>query len=77
MKKYLIFTLAMIVSFATQAQCAMCRASLENNLANGDLEVGAGINSGIMYLFITPYLALGVVAYFWYKSSRANANAAN
>lgn len=54
-------------------QCAMCRATLENNLSNGDPGIAAGINIGIMYLFIAPYLMVGVVAYFWFKTSRSNA----
>lgn len=51
----------------------MCRATLENNLSNGDPGIAAGINIGIMYLFIAPYLMVGVVAYFWFKTSRSNA----
>lgn len=55
------------------AQCAMCRATLENNLSNGNPGIAAGINLGIMYLFFAPYLAVGTIAYFWYKTSKANA----
>jgi len=55
------------VSFA---QCAMCRASVENNVSNGDTSIGAGLNSGILYLFVMPYLLAAVIGYFWYKSSK-------
>lgn len=55
------------------AQCAMCRATLENNVSNGDPSIAASINLGIMYLFVAPYLAIGTIAYFWYKTSKANA----
>lgn len=55
------------------AQCAMCRATLENNVSNGNSGIAAGINFGIMYLFFAPYLAVGVIAFFWYKTSRSNA----
>jgi len=55
------------------AQCAMCRATLENNVSNGNPGIAAGINFGIMYLFFAPYLAVGVIAFFWYKTSRSNA----
>lgn len=57
----------------SMAQCAMCRATLENNFSNGDPGIAAGINFGIMYLFCAPYLAVGILAYFWYKTSRTNA----
>jgi hypothetical protein len=60
------------------AQCAMCRATLENNVSNGDVGIAAGINFGILYLFATPYIAISVIAFLWYRTSRKNAaNAAN
>jgi len=55
------------------AQCAMCRATVENNVSNGEIGIGAGLNFGILYLFVTPYLAIMVVGYLWYKNSKANA----
>lgn len=57
------------------AQCAMCRTTLENNVSNGDMGIAAGINTGILYLFFAPYLAIGVIAFFWYKTSKRNAQA--
>lgn len=60
------------------AQCAMCRATLENNVSNGEIGIAAGINFGILYLFVTPYIAISVIAFLWYRTSRKNAaNAAN
>jgi len=55
------------------AQCAMCRATLENNVSNGNPGIALGINFGIMYLFFAPYLAVGVIAYLWYRTSKSNA----
>ncbi|MCU0419172.1 MAG: hypothetical protein MUC38_05885 [Cyclobacteriaceae bacterium] len=57
------------------AQCAMCRTTLENNVSNGDIGIAAGINTGILYLFFAPYLAIGVIAFFWYRTSKRNAQA--
>lgn len=62
--------LMLINTAATFAQCAMCRATLENNFSNGEIGAGANINLGILYLFVFPYLLVAVVAYFWYKSSK-------
>lgn len=56
------------------AQCAMCRATIENNVSNGEIGIGAGLNFGILYLFVTPYLLIGVVGYLWYRNSKANAS---
>ncbi len=55
----------------TLAQCAMCRATLETNVSNGDETVlAAKLNIGILYLFAAPYLVVAAIAYLWYKNSR-------
>jgi hypothetical protein len=63
-----IFLFSGIIS--ASAQCAMCRSTLENNFSNGDPGIAAGINTGILYLLVLPYLAVLTLGYFWYKSSR-------
>lgn len=69
-----LFTFCLLIALSTQgmAQCAMCRATLENNLSAGNPGIGAGINFGILYLFFTPYIAVGVIAYLWYRTTRKN-----
>ena len=67
----LIFLLLM--SADSFSQCAMCRAQLENNISNGNIGIAAGINFGILYLFAAPYLAISVIAFFWFRSSKRNA----
>ena len=52
------------------AQCAMCRSTLENNYSNGNPGIAAGINTGILYLLSMPYLAVIILGYLWYKSSK-------
>jgi len=52
------------------AQCAMCRGSVESTMGNGRNNVGIGLNTGIMYLFVMPYLIVGVIAYLWYRNSK-------
>jgi hypothetical protein len=54
----------------SMAQCAMCRATVENNLNTGETTVGAGLNYGIMYLFAAPYVLALIIGYFWYKHSK-------
>lgn len=74
MKRLVILGLFLLLSAADLlAQCAMCRATLENNFSNGNPGIAAGLNFGIMYLFFAPYLAVGVVAYFWFKTTKSNA----
>jgi len=81
MKKHLhklasIGILLVLFLFSVQqgvAQCAMCRATVENNVSNGETTLASNLNLGILYLFVTPYLVIGVIAFLWYKKSKANA----
>jgi hypothetical protein len=73
MKKVLISLMLAVISLGSAgAQCAMCRATLENNISNGNIGIAAGINFGILYLFVAPYLAIATLAYFWYRTSKRN-----
>lgn len=54
------------------AQCAMCRGSVESSMGNGRNNVGVGLNTGIVYLFVMPYLIVAVIGYLWYKNSKRN-----
>ena len=62
------------------SQCAMCRATVESNVGTGkghnhepESEVGSGLNTGILYLMLIPYLLIGTVGFLWYKNSRKKA----
>lgn len=78
MKKFCLLLIVFLISVGVHAQCAMCRTTLENNVSNGDVGIAAGINFGILYLFFAPYVAVAVIAYFWYRTSKNNAlNRAN
>jgi len=70
--KMAILAAGVIAFMATDslAQCAMCRSTLENNYSNGNPGIAAGINTGILYLLSMPYLAVIVIGYLWYKSSK-------
>jgi len=71
MKKLLASLLLLFgAAGSAAAQCAMCRSTLENNFSNGQPGIASGINIGILYLLVLPYLAALAVGYFWYKSSR-------
>jgi hypothetical protein len=72
MKRGFVFTLLLLItsSKGILAQCAMCRSTIENNYSNGDPGIAAGINTGILYLLSIPYLAIIIIGYLWYKSSK-------
>ena len=69
MKKYVSLLLLLFV-IESNAQCAMCKAVVEN----GGQEMAAGINSGIAYLMVFPYLLVAVLGYalFRYKKRLKN-----
>jgi len=72
MKRGFVFILLLLITSAKSglAQCAMCRSTLENNYSNGDPGIAAGINTGILYLLSMPYLAIIIIGYLWYKTSK-------
>lgn len=69
----MILTLSIITTDA-YSQCAMCRATVESNVGTGstdsESQVGAGLNTGILYLMLIPYVLVGTVGFLWYKSNR-------
>ncbi|QAA81932.1 hypothetical protein EI546_09450 [Aequorivita sp. H23M31] len=62
-----IFILFLFVCIPVEAQCAMCRAVLESEEGG---EAAKGINNGIMYLMIFPYILVGGVGYAVYRSRK-------
>ncbi len=74
MKKFLaIFGLVVLFvmnSADAFAQCAMCRGSVESSMGNGRNNVGVGLNTGIMFLFVVPYILVAVIGYLWYRNSK-------
>ncbi|MEY2963176.1 MAG: hypothetical protein RL754_437 [Bacteroidota bacterium] len=67
--KFLLLALAMIiVPEMASGQCSMCKAVAET--ANGG-GIGTGINYGILYLMIFPYLIISAVAYRLYRARKA------
>lgn len=64
----LVIVLFMLPSIA-EAQCAMCRAVLETS---GNEATAEGINNGIIYLMFFPYLVIGGIGIFIYRSYKKN-----
>ena len=62
-QKILFFLFSFLFFIKTNAQCAMCRAVLENEDGQN---AAKGINDGIVYLMIIPYLLIGGLGYIIY-----------
>ena len=48
------------------AQCAMCKAVVES----GNETMAEGLNDGITYLMVFPYILVGLLFYFIYRHRR-------
>jgi len=59
-----LFFVLLLFSQLIKAQCAMCRAVVEQ----GGKETAEGINSGIVYLMAFPYLIIAVSIFLFYRN---------
>jgi hypothetical protein len=57
------------------AQCPMCKMSAESNMKNGGT-AGRGLNAGILYMLIAPYLIVGSIGYWWWRNRNNSLDAA-
>ena len=65
-KVYLVVLLLFLSIEKSIAQCAMCKAVVEN----GNESMAEGLNDGITYLMVVPYILVGVLFYFIYRHKK-------
>jgi len=58
------FLFSFLFFLETNAQCAMCRAVLESEEGQKTAE---GINNGIIYLMLIPYILIGGIGFIIYR----------
>ena len=51
------------------AQCPMCRMAAESNLEHGGSS-GQGLNTGILYMLLMPYILVGSIGVIWYRNRK-------
>ena len=66
-KTLILITILLLASLPAESQCAMCRAVLESDESG---QAAKGINNGIMYLMIFPYLLIAGVGYAIHHSRK-------
>lgn len=64
--------LFLMQTLSSVAQCPMCRTAVETARKGSDTKVGAGLNDGILYLLVLPYLLVSIIGYMWYKKAKAH-----
>lgn len=76
MKRLIIILslLSLLWTIPAEAQCAMCRAVLESEETKS---VAVGVNNGIKYLMVIPYILMGALGYIIYRSRKKEANSKN
>ena len=68
--KPVLFTLLLlVVAHAAFSQCAMCTEIADEATKNGNT-AGDGINKGVLYLFLSPYLIVATIGFIWWRSRR-------
>lgn len=69
----LAVVLILFVGVDVVAQCPMCKMAAESNLENGGTE-GKGLNTGILYMLVLPYLLVGTLGFLWWRNNRSADN---
>lgn len=67
-----LILILLLQTISSLAQCPMCRTAVETARKGSNTKVGAGLNDGILYLLVLPYLLIGVIGYLWYKRYKAH-----
>ncbi|HPQ09365.1 MAG TPA: hypothetical protein PK995_09085 [Bacteroidia bacterium] len=64
--KKMFFSVLFFLLFVYQtfSQCAMCKAAAESDLQNNPNSVTKGINDGILFLMVIPYI---LIAFYFRK----------
>lgn len=66
-QKWLLTTSSILSSLAATAQCSLCTKTAQQ-LGEKPAE---GLNSGILYLMLAPFVIVGFIGYQWWKNNRA------
>ena len=59
----ILFLVFLFTSAVNYGQCAMCKAVVES----GDKGMAEGVNDGIMYLMVFPYILVAILGYALYR----------
>ena len=67
LQKLIVATILLFLRSLAIAQCAMCKATAESATENVDKGIGQGLNAGIIYLMLIPYVLLATVALVFFR----------
>jgi hypothetical protein len=67
MKKLILLFVIVIVHVQSFAQCSMCTKTA-SQLGEKPAQ---GLNSGILYLMMMPFVIVGFIAWRWWRANKA------
>jgi hypothetical protein len=62
-KKIAIILFSVCITINAVAQCSICSKTAQQM---GE-KPAAGLNSGILYLMLAPFVIIGIIGYRWWK----------
>lgn len=65
-KHKILIAVFFIYSGIANAQCAMCKAVVEG----GNESMAEGVNGGITYLMVFPYILVGILFFMLYRHKK-------
>lgn len=70
-RNYIILIAIFLFSIKSiYSQCAMCKAVVET----GDVSMAEGVNNGITYLMVFPYILIGTLFFVIYRYQKSAKN---
>lgn len=69
-RNFIILAVFLFFIKSTHSQCAMCKAVLET----GDVSMAEGVNNGITYLMVFPYILIGTLFFVIYRYQKKAKN---
>jgi hypothetical protein len=69
-RNFIILAIFLFFIKPTHSQCAMCKAVVET----GDVSMAEGVNNGITYLMVFPYILIGTLFFVIYRYQKKAKN---
>ena len=76
MKKFLRYLSVIFITWilmgapTMQAQCPMCKAAVMSEHNGKESKLAKGLNTGILYMFVLPYLTGTALVILWVRANR-------
>lgn len=66
---FVLMFILLVIAISAKAQCAMCTATVENNIEDGGT-AAKGLNDGILYMLIMPVIFVTIFILIYKKRKK-------